>query len=894
MRHFVKFRRLLAAFSALMGGLLRQEVKPQPTRTPSADALAALAAAGKSAPEALLSTFGSRLAGLSAEEAKTARARFGPNEIAHAQTPGWARRLWESAKTPFNLLLAALAAVSFCTGDLTGFTVIGTMVALSILIRFWQEQKSLRATAQLKAMIRRTAQIARPGKGRVKLPVQQLVPGDIVFLSAGDLVPADCRLLQATNLLVDESSFTGESMPAEKRVAPPALKVDNPLEFPNLAFMGTEVVSGSAKALVVATGERACFGRLARQLAEADRLPTHFQMGVNSVSWLLIRFMFVMAPLVFFINGFVKRDWTDALFFAMSIAVGLTPEMLPMIVTSTLAKGALALSRKKVVVKRLDAIQNFGAMDVLCTDKTGTLTEDKIELADCLDAQGRPAAQLLELAVLNSALQTGLDNPLDAAVLEAAKPDGLLEAVRRAWQPVGEIPFDFQRRRMSVAAEKDGQRLLVSKGAVEEMLAACAFVRRDGADAPLDADERARLRALAEQLGRDGLRAVVVAQKTLSAEQTCFAVADETDLTLCGFLAFRDPPKASAAKAIAALVAHGVAVKVLTGDAAPVAARVCAEVGIDVGAGVLTGAAIDKLDDAALDQAAARHAVFARLSPEHKARIVRTLKRAGHVVGFLGDGINDAPALREADVGISVNSAADIARDASDLILLEKSLMVLEQGVVEGRVIFANMLKYIRMTASSNFGNVFSVLAASAFIPFLPMLPMHLLIQNLLYDISQTAIPFDNVDPELLLTPQRWNPEGIGRFMLCFGPISSVFDIATYVIMWFVFSANDAAHQTLFQSGWFVVGLLTQTLIVHMIRTPKIPFLQSRAAKPVLIMTVVIMAVGIFLPMGPLAADFKLEALPLSYFPILAALLVGYATLTQAIKTVYVRKFGWS
>jgi Mg2+-importing ATPase len=666
------------------------------------------------------------------------------------------------------------------------------------------------------------------------------------------------------------------------------------LEFQDLAFMGTEVVSGSGKALVVATGERACFGRLARQLAEADRLPTHFQMGVNSVSWLLIRFMFVMAPLVFFINGFVKRDWTDALFFAMSIAVGLTPEMLPMIVTSTLAKGALALSRKKVVVKRLDAIQNFGAMDVLCTDKTGTLTEDKIELSACLDAQGRPMPGLILPAALNSAFQSGLKNPLDAAVLEAARQGGTLGKAVEGWQRAGEIPFDFQRRRMSVIAEKGGGRLLVCKGAVEEMLGACAFVRCDGADLPLAEAERAHLRALAETLGQEGLRAVAVAQKAAPAGQKDFSAADEAGLALLGFLAFRDPPKASAGEAVKSLIAHGVAVKVLTGDALPVAARVCAEVGIEAGPGVLSGADIDRLDDAALGEAVERHAIFARLSPGHKARIVGALKKAGHVVGFMGDGINDAPALREADVGISVNSAADIARDASDLVLLEKSLMVLEAGVVEGRVIFANMLKYIRMTASSNFGNVFSVLAASAFIPFLPMLPMHLLIQNLLYDISQTAIPFDNVDDELVRTPQRWNPEGIGRFMLCFGPISSVFDIATYVIMWFVFSANDAAHQTLFQSGWFVVGLLTQTLVVHMIRTPKIPFLQSRAAKPVIAMTVAIMAVGIFLPMGPLAADFKLEALPLSYFPILAALLLGYAALTQAVKVLYVKKFGWS
>jgi Mg2+-importing ATPase len=680
------------------------------------------------------------------------------------------------------------------------------------------------------------------------------------------------------------------------------------LEQSNLVFMGTNVVSGAATALVVATGSRTYFGTLASRATAVDPTPNAFQAGVNSVSWLLIRFALVMVPIVFLVNGFTKGDWLQAFLFALSVAVGLTPEMLPMIVTSTLAKGAVLLSRKKVVVKRLDAIQNFGAMDVLCTDKTGTLTQDKIALARHADAYGQDTDEVLNFAFLNSFYQTGLKNLLDRAVLARVELAAELK-LKDAYRKVDEIPFDFERRRMSVVvaalvAGQDQHHELICKGAVEEVLAACTDVRtQDPTDAsldgertmptlPLDAALLARTQAVTAGLNAEGLRVVAVAVKTLPPGQTTYSVADEIGLTLIGYIAFLDPPKESAAPALKKLAAHGITVKVLTGDNDLVTRQVCHQVGLPSEA-VLLGAQIESLSDEALKAAAESHSIFAKLSPLHKERIVRALRASGHVVGFMGDGINDAPALRAADIGISVDSAVDIAKEAADIILLEKSLLVLDDGVVEGRTTFCNMLKYIRMTASSNFGNVLSVLVASAFLPFLPMLPLQLLVQNLLYDIGQTGIPFDNVDAELVAKPLKWNPRDIGRFMLFFGPISSVFDIATFALMWWVFDANSVARQTLFQSGWFVVGLLTQTLVVHMIRTPKLPFIESRASAPLIVMTVAIMALGLWLPMGPLAGDFRLQALPASYFVWLAGILLAYCTLTTVMKRIYVRRFGW-
>ena len=859
---------------------------------------------------AALAAVASHPDGLATDEADARLARVGPNEIDHEKPLPWWRHLWQCYRNPFNLLLSLLAVVSWLTEDVKATVVIGTMVVLSTLIRFVQEGRSNRAAERLKALVGNNARVLRRPDGtgataqdtgaapraprpaqQRSLPIRAVVPGDHIVLSAGDMIPADCRVLNAKDLFVAQAAMTGESLPVEKFAAPDPTQA-NLLEQPNLLFMGTNVVSGSATAMVLATGNRTCFGTIAQRSTATERAPTAFQAGVNSVSWLLIRFALVMVPFVLLVNGVTKGNWTEAFLFALSVAVGLTPEMLPMIVTSTLAKGAVLLSRRKVIVKRLDAIQNFGAMDVLCTDKTGTLTQDRIALERHTDVFGNDSQDVLAFAYLNSHFQTGLTNLLDRAVLEHVELQTELR-LAQDYRKVDEIPFDFERRRMSVVvSERDDHHELVCKGAVEEMLAVCSRVREGGQDLPLDAQRLARVRQTTQELNEQGLRVVAVAMKEVPATREVYSQADEQDLTLLGYVAFLDPPKESTAQALQALAGLGVEVKVFTGDNELVTARVCAQVGLHAD-GIVTGPQIDRMDEAAVADALGRHRVFARLTPLHKERLVRALRAQGKVVGFLGDGINDAPALRAADIGISVDSAVDIAKEAADIILLEKSLMVLEEGVLEGRRTFANMLKYIKMTASSNFGNVFSVLVASAFIPFLPMLPMHLLVQNLLYDISQIAIPFDNVDEELLRKPQRWQPADVGRFMMFFGPISSIFDITTFAVMWYVFGANTPEHQTLFQSGWFVVGLLTQTLIVHMIRTPKIPFLQSRAAMPLMVMTGVIMAVGIFLPMGPLAHYFKLQALPPLYFVILPVILLAYVGLTQAVKGFYVRRFGW-
>ena len=867
--------------------------------------------AARDEPVAALARLQSRPEGLDDAEAARRLAKDGPNEVQHEPPlPGWLH-LWRCYLNPFNLLLTALALLSFFSGDAKATVVIGVMVALSTVIRFVQEGRSHRAAEGLRALVSTTATVIRRPAGQHDIPLRELVAGDVVALSAGDMIPADCRLLGARDLFVAQSAMTGESMPVEKFVrgdATGAVASTAALDQHNIVFMGTTVVSGTATALVVATGAHSYFGTLAAHASATETTPNAFQAGVNSVSWLLIRFAAVMVPIVFFVNGFTKGDWLQAFLFALSVAVGLTPEMLPMIVTSTLAKGAVLLSRKKVVVKRLDAIQNFGAMDILCTDKTGTLTQDKIALARHADAYGDDTDEVLNFAYLNSFYQTGLKNLLDRAVLARVDVGAELK-LKDAYRKVDEIPFDFERRRMSVvvaalAGGQDHHHELICKGAVEEVLAACTQVRtQEAVDAsldgeramptlPLDAALLARTQAVTAGLNAEGLRVVAVAVKTLPPGQATYSIADEAGLTLIGYIAFLDPPKESAAPALKKLAAHGITVKVLTGDNDLVTAQVCRQVGLPVDA-VLLGAQVEALSDEALKAAAEQHHIFAKLSPLHKERIVRALRASDHVVGFMGDGINDAPALRAADIGISVDSAVDIAKEAADIILLEKSLLVLDDGVVEGRTTFCNMLKYIRMTASSNFGNVLSVLVASAFLPFLPMLPLQLLVQNLLYDIGQTGIPFDNVDPELVTKPLKWNPADIGRFMLFFGPISSLFDIATFALMWWVFDANSVARQALFQSGWFVVGLLTQTLVVHMVRTPKLPFVQSHAAAPLMAMTVFIMALGLWLPLGPLAGYFKLVALPPAYYGWLAAILLGYCLLTTLMKRAYIRRYGW-
>lgn len=848
--------------------------------------------------EQLWEAFSSHPEGLNTAEVTRARETHGANQIPGQQPTPWWQHLWTCYRNPFNLLLTVLGVVSYATEDLFAAGVIGLMVAISTLLNFVQEARSTRAADALKAMVSNTATVLRVTNVHgascwQEIPIDQLVPGDIVKLSAGDMIPADLRLFQARDLFVAQASLTGESLPVEKFATCRDASPRNPLECETLCFMGTNVVSGTAQAIVIATGAGSWFGQLAGRVSEQTSEPNAFQQGIGRVSMLLIRFMLVMTPLVLLLNGFTKGDWWEAALFALSVAVGLTPEMLPMIASSTLARGAVKLSKQKVIVKHLDAIQNFGAMDILCTDKTGTLTQDKIVLEQHTDIIGNMSERVLHLAWLNSHYQTGLKNLLDTAVLERLEADNASQ-LANTWQKIDEIPFDFERRRMSVVVSKTdlAGNQLICKGALQEILNVCTLVRYHDEIVPLDDVMRRRIVRVTDNYNRQGLRVVAVASRYLPSSHAAFQRADESDLILEGYIAFLDPPKETTAPALKALKASGIQVKILTGDSELVAAKVCREVGLDPGE-VVIGYQLDELNDDQLAERARRSTLFARLTPLHKERVVSLLRREGHVVGFLGDGINDAPALRAADIGISVDGAVDIAREAADIILLEKSLMVLEQGVIEGRRTFVNMLKYIKMTASSNFGNVFSVLVASAFLPFLPMLPLHLLIQNLLYDLSQVAIPFDNVDDDQIQKPQRWNPQDLGRFMIFFGPISSIFDIITFCVMWWVFQANVPEAQTLFQSGWFVVGLLSQTLIVHMIRTRRVPFLQSRAAWPLIVMTLLVMVAGIALPFSPLAGYLQLQALPLSYFPWLVAILLGYMTLTQLVKNWYCRRWGW-
>jgi Mg2+-importing ATPase len=762
---------------------------------------------------AVLAALHSSPEGITAMEALARRTREGPNEIASEKPPRWYVQLLLAFRAPFNFLLLFLALISLLTDDYKAATVISAMVAVSGLLRFEQEYRSGLAAARLRALVQTTATVSRPGAGAglpahsEEVPIQDLVPGDVVQLSSGDLIPADVRLLSARDLFVSQSALTGESLPVEKSDVPgeEARRMldghTGPLELPGVCFMGTTVISGTARAVVVVTGDRTYLGSLARHLV-GRRPPTAFDRGVNGVSWLLIRFMLVMVPVIFLINGFTKGDWTQAFLFGVAIAVGLTPEMLPMIVTANLARGAVAMSRRKVIVKKLQAIQNFGAMDVLCTDKTGTLTQDRVVLIQHLNVDGRECEEVLEYAFLNSYFQTGLKNLLDRAVLEHENLVETRELARR-YIKCDEVPFDFNRRRMSVVVHEvfKGRDLLICKGAVEEVLAVCSHARIDGAVRPLQDAVRERSGQLRTDLNEDGLRVIAVAVKQVdSFPNKQYGVADESGLTLIGYIAFLDPPKETAAPALEALASHGVTVKILTGDNALVARKVCKDVGMR-NPRTLLGGRVEVMSDPELEDAAEETTLFAKLTPPQKARIIAALKRRGHTVGFLGDGINDAPALREADVGVSVDTGADIARESADIILLEKSLLVLEEGVLLGRQTYGNTIKYIKMAASSNFGNVFSVLVASVWLPFLPMLPIHLLIQNLLYDISQAGIPFDRMDDDYLTKPRPWQVNDLGRFMLLIGPISSVFDLTTFALLYFLFGANSPEKQALFQSG---------------------------------------------------------------------------------------------
>lgn len=849
--------------------------------------------------ETVIQDLDSSLEGISPIEAASRLDTYGSNEIIYDESKPWYVYLLRAFIDPFALILIAIVFFSYFTDvafvaaaerSWATIIIISIMIVISVILRFTQEYQSQVTADNLKDLIPTTTAIQRGGNEANEIVMSKVVPGDIIHLAAGDLIPADMRIIESTDLFISQSSLTGESEPIEKfSTVAESNRKKNVSDLDNIALMGTIVVSGAAKGIVLQTGNNTYFGSIAESLSE-DVGETSFEEGVKSVSVLLIRFMLIMVPIVFLVNGITKGDWLDALLFSISIAVGLTPEMLPTLVSTNLAKGANSLSKQKIIIKRLNSIQNFGAMDILCTDKTGTLTEDKIILENYLDIHGNENDRVLRHGFLNSYYQTGLKNLLDKAVINRAQKVGLSDATYR-YKKVDEIPFDFNRRRMSVVVESEGgKRQLITKGAVEEMISICSYVEVDGEALAINDELREKVFKTVRKLNSDGMRVIAVAQKNDVPDVDVFGVQDEKDMVLIGYMGFLDPPKESSKPAIRALHQHGVDVKILTGDNEIVTEKIASDVGIST-ENIVLGSDIEGISDEELYQLASKSNILAKLSPVQKERVISVLQDHGHVVGFLGDGINDAQGLKQADVGISVDTAVDIAQESADIIMLEKDLNVLEEGVVEGRRVFGNIIKYIKMTASSNFGNVFSVLVASAFLPFLPMLPIQLLTQDLMYSISQIAIPWDNMDEEYLDKPQQWNADEIGKFMIYIGPISSIFDIVAYAVMWFVFKANTPEMAPLFQSGWFLVGLLTQTLIVHMIRTRKIPFIQSRASKPVMAMTAIIMGIGLFIPFTAFGTYLGFVPLPASYFPWLIGIIIAYSVSTEIAKRLYIKKF---
>ncbi|ORX89798.1 magnesium-translocating P-type ATPase [Basidiobolus meristosporus CBS 931.73] len=861
---------------------------------------------------------------------------YGKNTVAEKKPVRWYAIVFHALIHPFNILLVILAIFSGATGEIDTTIIMIVMVALSVVLRSVQEFKSEVAAQSLKEMVNNKCTVIRKyaapdtrdplledllkiERGEVaeyEIPFEDIVPGDCIKLRAGDLVPADLQLILSKDLFISQASLTGEAMPVEKSssgfILPtnPSTPADSGediygLSRPDMCFMGTSVVSGTAIGIVKTIGTNTVFGVMAKQLI-AQRPINAFQKGIRRISYLFIGIMLIMLPLVFVISGITSHDWLQAALFAASVAVGLTPEMLPMIVNANLARGALVLSKKKCIVKKLDSIVNMGSIDVLCTDKTGTLTEDKVSLVKHLNSSGQPSLFPLELAFLNSNFQTGLKNLLDFAVIEYYNKKPSLSLGE--YSKVDEIPFDFVRRKMSVVIRdrSNMDHLLITKGAVDEMLASCSRIfvgsqpnsdeARGGITLPTDSiidltdDHRSELQALNHELNDDGLRVIAVAYRVLDRDYKDLTTAQETKMIFAGYIAFLDPPKPSTAVAIRELREYGVTIKVLTGDAAAVCRKVCQEIQLPVNS-IVTTTDLEDVSEERFTEIVEEGTIFAKLTPIQKAQVIRALKKKGHVVGFLGDGINDAPALRESDCGISVDTGTDIAKESADIILLEKDLMVLVDGVIRGRITYGNTIKYIKMAISSNFGNVFSMLVASIWLPFLPMLPIQVLVQNLLYDISQIAIPWDRMDQDFLNTPKSWSAKGIIRFMAFIGPISSIFDVTTFIYMWFYFGCTTPDDQALFQSGWFVIGLLTQTLIVHMIRTPLIPFIQSRASLPLLLSTFAVMVIGFIIPFTPLKQALSMVTLPGMYYPYLFSALLAYCLLTQLIKAIYIWYF---
>lgn len=845
-----------------------------------------------------LDSFNSSEEGLDQGLVDTMLEDYGNNEIVYSKESSWFSYLLRSFLDPFVLILMAIVVLSFFTDvyfagpgqkDYMTILIISSMILISVIIKFFQEYKSQIKADSLKEMVRTTTSVKRLGQKPQEIDMRDLVPGDIIHLAAGDLIPADLRLIRAKDLFINQAALTGESETIEKY----SQALDNSYslnieDLNNICLMGTIVVSGSALGLVVETGNRTYFGNIAKSISRGKG-ETSFELGIRSVSMALIKFMLIMVPIVFLVNGLSKKNWLEAFLFAISIAVGLTPEMLPTIVSTNLAKGAISLSNQQIVVKRLAAMQNFGAMDILCTDKTGTLTLDKIVLEKYLNTSGEDDHYVLGYGFLNSYYQTGLKNLMDLAVINKVKEEKL-DFIKKQFTKIDEIPFDFERRRMSVVLEDElGKRELITKGALEEMLSICSKIYIDSRLEDLTPKMEEMVLETVRELNKTGMRVLAVAQKYEVPDETKFSVQDERDMVLIGYMGFLDPAKESAPATIASLKEHGVTVKVLTGDNQFVTEKICRDVGIESDE-ILLGQDIESMDNDRLAARAQEVNIFAKLSPMQKERIIEVLQ-LDHVVGFLGDGINDAQALNKSDIGISVDTAVDIAKESADMILLEKDLGVLELGVREGRRVFGNIIKYIKMTVSSNFGNVFSVLVASAFLPFLPMLPIQLLVQNLIYSISQISISWDTMDDDYLDRPQVWDARDIVRFMVYIGPISSIFDIGTFLILWYVFDYNSLELAPYFQTGWFVLGLLSQTLVVHLLRTEKIPFLESRARGPVLVMTLLAVVVGLALPFTVIGSYLGLVALPASYFIWLFFLLLGYCLLIQLGKRAYIKKF---
>jgi Mg2+-importing ATPase len=870
--------------------------------------------------EELFRKLGTTTEGLSETLADENRDLYGNNKVTHGKKISLAERIVKAFVNPFTAILFGLAVVSAFTdiilaetgeADPMAVIIITTMVLISGLLRFVQETRSGNAAENLLKMIKTTTNVRRQETGNREIPLEDVVVGDIVHLAAGDMIPADMRIIQSKDLFLSQSALTGESEPVEK-FSSAVKNIGGALtEIPNFAFMGSNVISGSAAGVVAATGDDTIFGEMAKSV-NVKPVKTTFEKGVNSVSWVLIRFMLVMVPIVLFVNGFTKGNWTEAALFALSIAVGLTPEMLPMIVTTCLAKGAVAMSRKKVIIKNLNSIQNVGAINILCTDKTGTLTQDKVVLLYHLNIHGQEDNRVLRHAFLNSFYQTGLKNLMDVAIINKVREEQdnteELRGLTDRFTKVDEIPFDFERRRMSVVVA-NGKTQVITKGAVEEMLAVCTFAEYEGKVEPLTDDIRTYILKKVDELNEDGMRVIAVAHKNEPSPVGAFSTADESEMTLMGYLAFLDPPKESTAAAIKALKELGVGVKILTGDNDKVTRAVCRHVGLPFRY-IMLGSDLDNISDKKLGKIVEETDVFAKLSPQQKARVITALRNNGHSVGYMGDGINDAAAMKASDVGISVDTAVDIAKESAGVILLEKDLMVLEQGIIEGRKTYANMIKYIKMTASSNFGNMFSVLAASAFLPFLPMLPIHLILLNLIYDLSCTSIPWDNVDEEFLSVPRKWDASSVGKFMLWIGPTSSVFDITTYLLMYFIIcpafvsnglmfhqipdteTATRIAYIALFQAGWFVESMWSQTLVIHMLRTPKIPFIQSRASFPLTMLTFTGITVLTLIPFTGFGASIGLAPLPSVYFAWLALTLFLYMGFATLLKTIFVRRYG--